>query len=225
MGLSPERILALDVSSKTGWASMVSSDSGIELEEYGTLPTIHTPEGIYPSNYVVWAHEVFNEIHALIKRFKPDILAIEETVAGSKAVYTQKFLEWCHFLLASFIKESNIRYEYLLTGAWRSEVGAKMTKEESKHNKYVKKYKEKYKTEVARDISGKRIGKLTKKHINIRRANEVFGKFLDKPLRKKDEDTADSLLLGYALHLRRLKDNGSKEVSMEELIGDKYERK
>lgn len=201
---------------------MVSTDSGIELEEYGTLPAIHEPDGSYPSNYVIWAYAVFNEIEVLIKRFRPDVLAIEETVAGSKAVYSQKFLEWVHFLLAKYIKESNIRSVYLLTGAWRSEVGAKMTKEESAHNKYVKEYKEKHTTKVARDIKGKRIGKLTKKHINIRRANEVFGKFLKTPLRKKDEDTADSLLLGHALHLRRLKINEkAKEVSLEDIIGDK----
>lgn len=201
---------------------MVSSDFGIDLEDYGTLLAIHEPEGSYPSNYVIWAHLVFREIEKLIKKYRPDVLAIEETVAGSKAVYSQKFLEWSHFLLASYIKESNTRSVYLLTGAWRSEVGAKMTKEESKHNKEVKKYKEKNGTRMAYDINGKRIGKLTKKHINVRRANEVFGKFLKKLLKKKDEDTADSLLLGYCYHLRRLRiENKAKEVTMEEIIGDK----
>jgi Holliday junction resolvasome RuvABC endonuclease subunit len=219
--MNPERILSLDVSSKTGWASMVSSESGILLEEYGTLPAIHEPEGKYPSNYVMWAHNVFKEIEKLINRFKPDILAIEETCAGSKAVYSQKFLEFCHFLLASYIKETNIGYVYLLTGAWRSEVGAKMTKQESDHNKYVSKYKKKHETKVARDLNGKRIGKLTKKHINIRRANEIFGKFLKEPLRKKDEDAADSLLLGYTVHLRRFKVDKAEEVSLDNIVKGK----
>lgn len=201
---------------------MVSSFDGIKLEEYGTLPAIHEPEGSYPANYVIWAYSVFSEIESLIKKYSPEILAIEETVAGSKEVYSQKFLEWVHFLLAKYIKESGIKYTYFLTGAWRSEVGAKMTKEESKHNKAVVKYKELNNTKIARDINGKRIGRLTKKHINIRRANEVFGKFLKVPLRKKDEDTADSLLLGFALHLRRFKETEkSKEVTMEDLIEDK----
>jgi Holliday junction resolvasome RuvABC endonuclease subunit len=217
--MKSERILALDVSSKTGYACMASSDSGIKLEEHGTLNKIDNPGGDYPSDYVIWAHNVFNEIHGLISRLKPDILAIEETVAGSKAVYSQKFLEWCHFLLASFIKEHKVRATYLLTGAWRSEVGAKMTKEESDHNKAVKKYKVKNNTKVARDINGKRIGKKTKKHINIRRANEIFGAFLREPLKKKNEDEADALLLGYALHLRRTKNSGTtEEVSMEQIL-------
>ena len=164
---------------------------------------------------------MFSDIEKLIKKFKTDVLVIEETVAGSKAVYSQKFLEWSHFLLAKYIKESDTKSVYLLTGAWRSEVGAKMTKEESKHNKEVKKYKDKNKTSVARDINGKRIGRLTKKHINVRRANEVFGKFLKEPLRKRDEDVADSLLLGFCYHLRRLKVTESKEVTLEDIIGDK----
>lgn len=200
-----ERVLALDISTKTGWASMVSGPTGILLEAYGTIPQIHTPEGLYPASFVEWAYKCFGEVEKLIDQFAPDVLVIEETVAGSKGVYTQKILEFIHFLLAKFIKESSIKAIYLLTGEWRSQVGCKMTKEESKHNKAVKKYKEEKQAKIAYNESGKRIGKLTKKHINIRRANEVFGQFLKEPLRKKDEDTADSLLLGYCYHLRRTK--------------------
>jgi len=204
--LIEERILSLDISSKTGYASMVSSGGDLVLEAYGTLPAIHEPAGQYPANYVEWAALCFSAIMELIDRFAPDVLVIEETVAGSKAVYTQKFLEWCHYRLAVFIKETNIKSVYLLTGAWRSETGCKMTKEESKHNESVKTYKiNNNNTRVAYNTDGKRVGKLTKKHINIRRANEVFGQFLSTPLRKKDEDTADSLLLGFCYHLRRMK--------------------
>lgn len=200
-----ERILSLDISSKTGWALLVSGDTYF-LESCGQIPEINEPEGVYPQNYVQWAYTCFGEIVKLIADHAPDTLVIEETCAGSKNVYSQKILEFIHFLVAKLIKETNIKAIYLLTGAWRSEVGAKMTKEESKHNKAVKKYKEEHNnTRVAYNESGKRIGKLTKKHINIRRANEVFEKFLLVPLRKKDEDTADALLLAYTYHLRRLK--------------------
>ena len=203
-----ERVLTLDISSKTGWASLVSTETGIILESYGTLPAIHQPDGQYPGSMVDWAYLCYAEIMKLVDAHAPDVLVIEETVAGSKAVYTQKFLEWVHFLVAKFIKESSIKATYLLTGAWRSEVGCLMTKEESKHNKAVKAYKEKNSTKIAYDSNGKRIGKLTKKHINVRRANEVFGQYLKTPLKKKDEDTADSLLLGYCYHLRRMKKDG-----------------
>lgn len=216
--MNQERILALDISTKTGFASLVSSDSSLVLEEYGMIPQIPQPKGSYPEVFVDWANLCFDPIKKLIEKFKPTVLAIEETVAGSKGVYSQKILEYTHFLLAKYIKETGIKAVYLLTGAWRSEVGAKMTKEESKHNRYVKEYKEKNKTEVARDINGKRIGKLTKKHINIRRANEVFGKFLKEPLRKKNEDEADAMLLAFALHLRITKKDIKQEVTIEDLL-------
>ena len=50
--MTNERLLTIDLSSKTGWASMISTSNGIVLEQYGTLPAIHEPEGKYPSNYV-----------------------------------------------------------------------------------------------------------------------------------------------------------------------------
>lgn len=200
-----ERILSLDMSTKTGYASVVSGPNGIVLEAYGTIPQIHTPDGAYPESFIDWANAVFDKIYELIDCFAPDVLVIEETAAGSKAIYTQKILEWIHFLVAKFIKETKIKAIYLMTEQWRRETGCKMTKEESKHNKQVKSYKEKNSTKIAYSESGKRVGRLTRKHINVRRANEVFGEFLTVPLRKKDEDTADSLLLAYCYHLRRMK--------------------
>jgi Holliday junction resolvasome RuvABC endonuclease subunit len=219
--MESERILSLDVSSKTGYSVMVSSSESIRLETYGMIPAIHQPEGSYPESFVDWAELCFKEIGTLIKKFKPDVLVIEETCAGSKGVYSQKILEFTHFLLAKFIRDNNIKSVYLLTGAWRSEVGAKMTKEESKHNKYVKEYKEKNNSKFAYDIKGKKIGKKTKKHINIRTANDIFADQLKEPLRKKNEDEADAILLAYCYHLRRLKKNDNvQEMSMEDLIKD-----
>jgi hypothetical protein len=111
--MQDERILALDMSTKTGWASMISTLNGVELEEYGTIAQIHEPSGQYPINYVDWAYACVSQILELIDRLAPDTLVIEETVAGSKGVYTQKILEWIHFLVAKFIKETNIKAIYL----------------------------------------------------------------------------------------------------------------
>lgn len=209
--MDSKRILSLDMSSKTGWALIVSSDEGMLLEEYGMIQKSAEPTGKYPANYVEWANQVFGEIHLLITRLKPDVLAIEETVAGSKQVYSQKILEWIHYLLAFFIKQSNIEAVYLLTGSWRAETGCVMSDSEKKKNKAVREYKKAKEKETgtkptaAYDINGKRIGLVGKKHVNVRRANEVFGFFLKRPLQKKDEDEADALMLAYCLHLRRSK--------------------
>jgi len=203
------RVLSLDMSSKTGWALVTSSETGYELEESGIIAKSSEPPGKYPGNYVDWAYQVFGQIQKLIERLKPNVLVIEETVAGSKQVYSQKILEWIHFLVAKYIKESNIEAIYMLTGTWRSEVGCIMTKAEKDKNKAVREYKAKVEKETgtkpmaAYDINGKRIGLVNKKHVNIRRANEVFEKFLKRPLQKKDEDEADAMLLAYCYHLRR----------------------
>jgi len=205
------RILSLDMSSKTGWALITSSSEEYALVESGIIQKSSEPPGQYPANYVAWAYQVFGQILDLIERLKPDALVIEETVAGSKQVYSQKILEWIHFLVAQYIKQTGIKATYLLTGSWRSEVGCIMTKDERNRNKLVREQKKAIEKETgtrpmaAYDINGKRIGIVGKKHVNIRRANEVFGKFLKKPLQKKDEDEADAMLLAYCYHLRRTK--------------------
>lgn len=201
----PERILALDMSTKTGWSLIISDGKDFTLEANGQIDKMSEPEGQYPANFVDWAGNVFLEILKLIEEHKPDVLVIEETASGSKSIYSQKILEWIHYLVANHIKLMQYKVVYLLTEQWRRETGCLMSKDESKHNKEVKKYKEKNDTSIAYDISGKRVGKITRKHVNIRRANEIFSKFLKEPLRKKDEDTADSLLLGYCYHLRKTK--------------------
>lgn len=203
--MDSERILALDMSTKTGWALLVSNDTGCHLETNGQVKQLQAPDTPYPGSFVDWATACAEEVSKLIDDHAPDVLVIEETAAGSKSIYSQKILEWIHFLVAKMIKQCNIRVVYLMTEQWRRETGCLMSKAESKHNKDVKKYKEKNSTKIAYDIEGKRVGRITRKHVNVRRANEVFGKFLKTPLRQKDEDTADSLLLGYCYHLRRMK--------------------
>lgn len=202
-----ERVLSLDISTKTGWALILSSPSGVELETYGKVDQISEPEGTYPGNFVDWAYKCFGEIVKLVDRLAPDVLVIEETAAGSKSIHSQKILEFIHFLVAKFIKDTGIRAIYLMTEQWRRETGCQMTKEELKHNREVRKYKDKNDTKIAYNKEGKRIGKIGRKHVNIRRANEIFGQFLPKLLRKKDEDTADALMLAYAYHMRRVRRN------------------
>lgn len=202
--LTTLRILSLDMSSKTGWASIISGPDGVALEAAGQIPAISEPDDVpYPANYVNWAYMLFEKIAELVDRFAPDILVIEETVAGSKSVYSQKILEYLHFLVARMIRDSGIKVRYFLTGEWRTKVGCLMTKEEKVRNKAVRLHNATGAKTRARDSKGNVIGKISKKHVNIRRANEIFGDFLPKALVKKDEDMADALLLAYAYHVVR----------------------
>ena len=223
--MKPERILALDVSTKTGWAAADITATSIKLLDYGTLEQIHQPDGGYPSNYVIWAHLIFTEIDRLIDKYDPLVLVIEETSKGSKNAMSQKILEFTHFLLASYIKESAIKSVYIMTEVWRRELGCVMNDKEKAKNKEVREYKKKFekkngkKTTIAYDINGKRIGLTGKKHVNVRRMNEIYGDQLREPLKLVDEDQADALGLAAAYHQRRLKTNGDiKEMTIEEIV-------
>jgi hypothetical protein len=199
-----ERILAIDMSSKTGWAFMLRSGSELTLVAGGQIPAIHEPAGKYPDNYVLWAYQIFASVLDLVERYAPDVLVIEETVAGSKSVYSQKILEYSHMLLARLIRDTGIRCRYFLTGEWRAIVGCVMTKEEKLRNKEVKAYKARTGAKLARDKNNKVIGKIGKKNVNVRKANEFFGKYFEKPLIKAQEDLCDALLLGQAYHLEQM---------------------
>lgn len=210
--MASERVLSLDISTKTGYALLISnSDGTYHLEKYGQIPQVHQPDGSYPSSFVTWASTCFEKIREVIDETNPDVLIIEETSAGSKAIYTQKILEWIHYLMATMITHNKWKVVYTLTEQWRRETGCLMTKEESKRNKEVRAYKKKKeletgtKTTVARDKNGKRIGLINRKHVNIRKANEIFGEYLKEPLKRKDEDTADSLLIAFSYHIKNNK--------------------
>lgn len=217
-----EKVLSLDISTKTGWAFATSSDSGIQLVDYGVVTQIHEPSGEYPSNYVMWAYKCYTEIIRLIEKYSPEVLVIEETSKGSKNAMSQKILEWSHFLLAQYITSSKIKCVYLMTEQWRREIGCQMTKEEKKRNKEVREYKKKNKTIVAYDINGKRTGLIGRKHVNIRRVSEIFEGQLKEPLKRKDEDLADGLGLLSCYHFRRMKGPArGEEIDMADLFEGK----
>jgi len=194
------KILSLDISSKTGWALFEMYDRDARLTEFGRLDKIDKPDGVYPFDYVKWADTIWYSIQDLLIRHEPDLVAIEETAIKPKSnPYSQKLLDWVHYRLANYLLEAGVSYRYFRTEEWRRIAGCVMTKEEKKRNSEVsrqKKAKGKGKERViAKDENGKVIGKITRKHVNVRRANELFS--LD--LKIKDEDIADAALLGWAL--------------------------
>jgi Holliday junction resolvasome RuvABC endonuclease subunit len=200
-----ERVLSLDLSSKTGYALLVSSDQGMVLEAYGQVDKIPCPEDEpYPGSYVSWAYKCFEKVEELIEWLKPDVLVVEE-ITKSKNAMSQKFLDFVHFLVCRFIQETGIKNVWFQTGEWRKEIGSYMNEAERKRNKEVKKYKKEHKSKLAYDIKGKRIGMIGKKHVTIRLINEVFKGQLKEPLIRKQEDTADGISLAFAYHKRRLR--------------------
>jgi len=137
-----ERLLSLDISSKTGFCVMLSGNKDFSIETYGRLEKITEPTNeSYPGSYITWAYAIFAKILELIELHKPDILVIEETSGGSKSAYSQKILEYIHFLVARYIKESGIKSVYYQTETWRRIVGCVMLKSEKENNKNLRKAK------------------------------------------------------------------------------------
>jgi Holliday junction resolvasome RuvABC endonuclease subunit len=222
MNLYNDRILSLDISTKTGWAVMYSGPKEVSIVGYGQTEPIPEPKGEYPERVLAWSYSCFAVIKELIGIYSPDVIVIEQTSKGSKASKTQKLLEWVHYQVAEHLVTYKLKNVYLQTGEWRKLVGSKMTKSEKDRNKYVKEYKAKYlkehpeeefkidkdgkkkkKAVVVYDEQGVRIGKVGKKNVSVRTANEIFGSQLKKPLQRKDEDAAEALLLAYAYHRRK----------------------
>jgi hypothetical protein len=201
-----ETVLSLDLSSKTGWALFSSTDGGLELLQWGRIDKTSAPGGGFPESYVKWAYKCFGSILELIEKHSPTVLVIEQTSGGSKSVTSQKILEWIHFLLARYIVESKVKSHYFLTEEWRRIIECnKMSDADKKRNKAVRDYKKKNPgVRVARDINNKIIGLIKKKHLNVRKANELYAEKMGKELIMDDEDLADALGLGTAYHQKRV---------------------
>jgi len=203
------RLLALDLSTKTGWAFFTSTSISdnkslqpFKLEEYGLITLnqkILDFPGDYPENVkrACWAQT--NGVVELIERLRPDTIVIEDTVPGRQAL-SQRFLEWYHYSLLSsidseFVPGAISRVVYIKTGVWRQTVGLKQSKQDAKNNKMANKIKELSPTmqrEMRKSTGVK--GKTTKKHLAVRMVNERFG----LSFKVKDNDIADSILLGLA---------------------------
>lgn len=190
------KVLALDISTKTGWALF---ENGTPVS-WGTLFPDKTVKdfGAYPINFVRYcqyiAYKIIQEIVSPILNKSSDYLevVIEETNA-SKQNYSQKILEFLHFCVVESLYDLGLNPKYIRTGEWRKFTDSKMSKEEKAINAKIAKIKKQTGKKLAK-IDGKVVGKKSRKHVAIRRVEEI----LNIPLLRKDDDAADALLLGLA---------------------------
>ena len=91
----------------------------------------------YPYNYLQMAEDMAKKILALVEKFDPDVVVIEETNKG-KNRYSQKQLEFIHFAVASalshHIKDGRRKMVYIDTSKWRKLLRIEMDKEDREHN-------------------------------------------------------------------------------------------
>lgn len=188
-------VLALDISTSAGYA--VLSDGVLVCA--GTIKSKKKIDeyGDYPYSYSKMAQYMARAMYNKVLSSDPDIIVIEETNKG-KNRYTQKALEFMHLSILTLLAQGKYsdRVRYVNTSDWRRTVGAQLTQDEKKQNTVLSKAKTKAKKNgVALDKKELGIrGKVTKKHVAIRVANEQF----DLSLRPKDDDIADAICLALA---------------------------
>lgn len=193
------RILALDISTKAGFAVLDAGEAGgLKLREFGTLhlDNVILSYGKYPFCYLKAAKEMASKLIRLEQTYSPDVIVIEESNLG-KSRYAQKSLEFIHCALLNLLDDSfKGKVVYLSSSSWRQALGLQMSKEDKKANAKLSKAKK------AAAVSGQRLnkvalgirGKVTKKHVALRWVNERFG----LTLRIKDNDAADAICLAAA---------------------------
>lgn len=180
------RVLALDASTKTGWALFIDGelvDSGalahVKIEDFNVNKDPQLA-GLYPWNVVDGAEAVGDKLVAFVRdKFPLDAVVIENTNKG-KNRHTQRILEFLHFHFLRRMRSHSHLVHYMDTSEWRSIVQLWMTKDDLKNNRDVK--------------AGKKRGKISKKHLAVRTVNARYG----KKLKLKDNDEADAILMGQA---------------------------
>jgi hypothetical protein len=188
---STPKLLSLDLSSKTGFAFFVDG----KPQAWGTLfPDKTTKDfGSYPGNFVTWAkytiNRLFNEV--ILKYWDPDVEIVSEETNSSKQSLSQKQLEYLHFCLNERLQVMSASISYVRSGEWRKFTESKMSKEEKALNAKIARIKKQTGKKLAK-IDGKVVGRKGRKHVAIRRVQELFG----IEMQRKDEDAADGLLLG-----------------------------
>ena len=181
------RILGLDVSTKTGWAVLEDG----KYVEHGQFKVVVEDFNVndypdrspkYPSNMIKAADEMGKMVLQLVREKKADIVVIENTVKGRNR-HTQRILEWIHKAIMDDFVAENVKFVYRDPSAWRNVLEMRLTNEDKLNNKLVK--------------QGKKRGKVGKKHLSVRLANELFG----LKLILKNNDISDALLLAAALNV------------------------
>ena len=213
------RILALDLSTHTGWAAYGGPSKPLMYD------TFHIPiVGEYPYAHLDAAGEVAQRSVALVAEYTPDVVVIEETSRGYG--HSQKVLEFIHCQTLLLLRERHaVKVVYLKTGEWRRAIGLGLTAEQRHQNKLARaavkgrpcptcatKRKrtcplcagkgalpmtaaEKAANKAAAGVKGV----TNQKHLAVAWANETYKPPI--PFLMKDNNTCEALALGQAFYI------------------------
>jgi Holliday junction resolvasome RuvABC endonuclease subunit len=182
------KTLALDLSTKTGWALF----DGAQLVSFGnlTLPKSVKDYGNYPLGWLDAINEMTQCVVNVVTTTKPDIIIIEETNLGRNR-YSQKILEFLHYSILLWLKCNTVTpIKYVSTSSWRKALQLFLTKDDKKNNTKVNRANREGLSKKELGLSGK----VTQKHLSVRFVNALF----KLELKLKDNDIADAVCLGWA---------------------------
>ncbi len=180
------KVLALDISTNTGWAILENDhllDYGLIQVKVENFNVAQHPEKDpqYPFNMVHSADKMAVAIIQLYYRFKPGYVVVDNTVKGRNR-HTQRILEFIHKSLLDLFFKMNIKPIYMDPSQWRHLLDIKLSKQDKKNNKLVR--------------QGKKRGTISKKHLSVRVCNQIF----NTTFKIKDNNITDSILLGLAFY-------------------------
>jgi hypothetical protein len=205
-------IIGLDISTHTGWA-FIRCGGGVPT--LGARGTAHAAGGAgFAAGYPYSVIDACNKFaaglvatlnstlaeHGSYMDTCPSVSIVIEETNGSRSRYTQKGLEFLHFAVLTAIRDKlvvpgkcPVHLVYVNTSDWRRVTGCHLTADDKKSNAKLSKGKRAGKTKAEIGLKGK----VTKKHVSVRAANERFG----LSLKQKDNDQAEAILLGLAFNL------------------------
>lgn len=211
-------LLALDISTKTGWSKFVDGQPvlfGVIVNDldWNTWP--------YPQNFIEVTDVMIRRIIAQIDELQDvDTIIIEETNKTGRfgSRHSQKILEFLHCELNRrlLLTHSHITVRYVNTSDWRKTLKLSVAETKKLAKPYLKKL-DTMKKELAKttDREAKKLlktqldlfkqelkdkcilHKIDKKSISVAYANATF----NLNLKKGDNDISDSLCLGKAFLL------------------------
>jgi hypothetical protein len=188
-------VLALDLSTNTGWA-LIDPAEPTKLKGYGNFVSKETGQP-YPFSFIDRAKVIAYKLAEYLEsQVLSELVVVIEEVNMSRARHSQKQLDFIHYAVLEVLARNGVHTVYVDTSQWRKRCGITLTKEQRKLNQTLAKAsRESTKKGVKLDKKALGIkGKITKKHLAVNKANEIFGtKFV-----VKDNDIAEAALLGYA---------------------------
>jgi len=199
------RFLALDISTKTGFAIFDNEKlvqcGLIKLEKpshyKADVKTFKDLPQDYPLGFMVSATELADECLKVYEENACELVVIEHTEKG-RARLSQRLLEWINYEVANRFVEQRISIQYLFVSDWREATKCylKHWPEYKMWNSKIGKLKKaavptKSGAKIAK-IDGKIVTKVDQKKLSIIIANNAFG------LELKDDNIADAVNLGHA---------------------------